>query len=166
MASRKKTLETVNQYSIELYYLLNKRKIKPHRLYEILKNNEKEEIPLLLIPVREKYIEVLKDNYTKKDYLTEILYMTDNKYDHLKSIMNIVNTDEIIDDIIDKVSYEKKLKLYYTDKIIDILVEHFYDLENIKLLSQLKKDILALEKKLNMKIINSIDNHYIKRITI
>lgn len=166
MTSRKTVLETINRYSIELYYLLGKRKVKPQHLYNAIIERDKEVITEFIIPINKRYLTLLKEKYNKEDILDEILYLTDNRFYHLKEINNIVNISDILEEVIDTKIYNKKIQNHYTDLILDILVEYFYDKESIKIISKLKRYVLEEDRKLNMQLINNIDNYYIRRITI
>lgn len=166
MTSRKNILETINKYSLELYLLLKSRKIKINNLYEAILTGNKSLILKNILPVSDKKIEKLKKDYIKLDCLDEILYLTGKKYRHLKDIRYIVNIDFIVEKIITEKIYDEKIKIHYTDLIVDILVEKFYDYKDLKIFSKLKQQIIEMDSNINMKIIKNIDQYYIKKITV
>lgn len=165
MASRKNVLEIINNNSLILYCLLKDKKFKIKNLYEAVLTRDKNLILEKIIPVSNKKIENLKKIYTKENCLDEILYLTD-KYKHLTEIRYIVNIDSIIETVITEKIYLKKLKVHYTDLIVDLLVENFYDYQSLQLFSNLKKKIIEIDSKINREIIENIDKYYIKKITI
>ena len=166
MASRKNVLEIINDNSLVLYCLIKNKKFKINDLYEAVLTRNKELILEKIIPVSDKKIKTLKKVYTKENCLDEILYLTDNKYKHLKDIRYIVNINTIIETVITEKIYLKKLRIHYTDLIIDLLVEKFYDYESLQLFSNLKKKIIEIDSNINKEIIENIDKYYIKKITI
>lgn len=166
MSSRKTVLETINNHSLTLYSLLKSKKIKIKDLYEAVLTRDKELVLQKLLPITSRKIDNLKKKYTKEDCLDEILFLTDNKYHHLKEIRNIVNLENLINSVITDKIYLEKLKIHYTDFILDLLVEDFYDYKSLQLFSQYKIKLIELDSKVNKKIIQNIDQFYIQKITI
>lgn len=167
MSSKKTVLETINNYSLELYYLLKNKKIKTEYLYQAVLTRDKEAIlQKLLLPIADKKIHELLNNYTKENCLDEILLLTDNRYHHLKEIRNIVNLHDFVESILSDRIYREKVNIHYTDLIIDMLVEDFYDYRSLQLFSKMKKKIIEFDHKANKKIIGNIDKFYIQKITI
>jgi len=166
MSSRKTVLEVINEYSLELYYLLINKKIKTKDLYEAVLTKDKELVLKKLLPITDKNKNKLKMKYSKEKWLDDILFLTDNKYRHLKEIRNIVNINSVIELVITDKIHLDKIKVHYTDLIIDLIIEDYYDYENLKLLSKTKQKIIDLDKNINKKIIENIDKFYIQRITI
>lgn len=166
MSSRKTVLETINDHSLILYCLLKSKKIKTKDLYDAVLTRDKELVLKQLLPVTNKKISELKKQYTKENCLDEILFLTDNRYRHLKEIRDIVNIDDVIRNVVPDKIYLDKVKIHYTDLIIDLLVEDFYDYKSLKLFSKLKSKIIQLDSNINQKIIGNIDRFYIQKITI
>lgn len=166
MSSRKTVLETINDHSLTLYCLLKNKKIKTKDLYEAVQTRDKELVLKKLLPITDKKIKELKDKYPKDECLDEILFLTDNKYRHLKEIRNVVNIDNVVEFVITDKIYSDKLKVHYTDLIIDLLVEDFYDYKSLQIFSKLKKKLIELDNEINQKIIGNIDKFYIQKITI
>ena len=166
MSSRKTVLEVINDHSLELYYLLENKKLKTKDLYEAVLTKDKELVLKKLLPITDKNKKKLENKYSKEKWLDEILFLTDNKFRHLKEIRNIVNINDVVKTVITDKIHLDKLKIYYTDLIIDLLIEDFYDYESLKLLSKTKQKIIDLNKNINKKIIENIDKFYIERITI
>lgn len=166
MTSCKTVLETINKYSLELFYLLKHHKIKKKELYEALEKRDKSLVLKLIVPINDKKQETLINNYNIYDCFDEILYITDNRYKHLKDIRNIVDINHIIKETINTKIYNQKLRVHYTDLILDSLIEEFYDYPSIKLFTKYKKILIECDQSLNIKITNNIDRYYIKKITI
>lgn len=166
MASRKTILEIINENSLKLYYLLKMEKIKTSDLYQIIKTKDRELILSKLKLVSKKSFDELKDDYTKEDCLDEILYLTDNRYRHLKEIRDIVDLNNVIDTVVTEEVYIKKVNIHYTDLILDSILDDFYDYPNIQLLSKCKMELIDLDDKINRKLMGNIDRFYIQKITI
>ena len=166
MSSKKTVLETINEYSIELYYLVKSRKIQKKYLYQAVLSKDKEAILSKMLPVSKRRMQSLQSMYTKKDCLDEILFLTDTRYQHLKEIRNIVNLESFVELVISDKIYLEKLRIHYTDFIVDLLVEDFYDYQSLKLFSKMKKKIIQLDHNTNRKIMANIDKFYIQKITI
>ena len=94
------------------------------------------------------------------------MLITDNRYKHLKDIRNIVRLDDLLEYILPRKLHIEKVKIYYTNIIIDKVLEKYYDYESSKLLSNLKLELLELDRKVNKKITDNIDKYYVNRITI
>lgn len=166
MTSRKSILDFINDNSLILYCLLKSRKIKTKILYEALLTKNKDIILKKIVSVSNKKINSLKENYTKENCLDEILYLTDKKYRHLKEIRYIVNIENLVKTTITDPIYIEKLKIHYTDLIIDLLIDDFYDYKSLKKFSKLREKIIKMDSDINRKIIKNIDKFYIKKITI
>lgn len=166
MTSRKTILKLINKYSFRLYYLLKEEKIKTNDLYKIIKTSDKELLLLKQKQVTKKELNKFNQPYTKEDCIDEILYLTDNRYRHLKEIRYLVNIDNLVNDVVTEEVYSEKINIHYTDLIIDMLVEDFYDYNDIKLLSECKIELIKLDSKVNHKLIGNIDRFYIRKITI
>ncbi len=166
MSSRKTVLELINKNSLTLYCLLKSRKIKTKDIYEAVLRKDKEFVLKQLLPITDRKLKSLQKQYTKRDILNEILYLTDNRYHHLKEIKNIVNIDATIELTITDKIYDTKLNIHYTDLIIDLLIEDFYDYKSLQLLSKLRKKVIDMDSKANKKIISNIDKFYIHKITV
>ena len=62
-------------------------------------------------------------------------------------------------------TYIKKCKIYYSNLIIDKILESYYDYDDIKLLSSYKEELIILEQHINTDITEKINDYYIKLIT-
>ena len=165
MTSRKNILKLIIDNSLELYYLLVNKKLETKILYESLltdNNDFLKEIKSITKINKNK----LKENYSKIKCFDEVLYLTDKKYKHLKEIRYIVNIDSIVETVITEKIYDEKIKIYYTDLILDLLIEDFYDYKSLKKLSNIRTKLINLDSEINHKIIANIDKFYIKKITI
>lgn len=167
MTSHKRILEIINRYSLNIFYLITHNKMPIGKLYEAILSNNKE-IILKEVYSRDKKNKFLdlKEKYTKRDCVEEILYLTDNRYHHLKEIKDLVNISDIIDNVVTNSIYEEKVKIHYTDLIIDMLVENYYDYRDLKVFSKCREHLITLDHKQNIKIMSNIDRYYIKKITI
>ena len=166
MASRKTILELVNKYSFKLYYLLVNNKLKTKDLYKIIKTKDKELLLSKQKLVTTRELNQMIQPYSKEDCIDEILFLTDNRFRHLKEIRNLVNIDDVVSSVVTDNIYLEKINIHYTDLIIDMLVEDFYDYQDIQLLSNCKLELIELDSKINHKLIGNIDRFYIKKITI
>lgn len=164
--ARKTVLETINDNSIELYYLISKKKLNIKLLYNAVVNKDKNAISSLKVQTTTKKINNLFNKYTKEDCFDEILFLTDNRYSHLKDIRDIVFLDDFIEDMITDKIYLEKVKIHYTDLIIDKLIENFYDYKSLCLFSKMRQKLILLDHNTNKKILNNIDCFYIKKITV
>lgn len=166
MTSRRNMLKIINSDSLKIYYLLKNNKLKTKQVYEAMFSKNKELISKEEVNVLKKEIDSLKELYTKENCFDEILYLVDKKYSHLKSIRYIVDISSIIDEVVSDKIYLEKLKIHYSDLIIDSLVEDFYDHEDLMMFSKLKQDLIELSSDENHKIIENINRYYIRKITI
>ena len=167
MTSHKRILEIINRYSLNIFYLITHNKMPIGKLYEAILSNNKEIIlkEIYSRDKKNKFLE-LKEKYTKRDCVEEILYLTDNRYRHLKEIKDLVDVSDIIDNVITNSIYEEKVKIHYTDLIIDLLVENYYDYRDLKVFSKCREHLITLDHKQNIKIMGNIDRYYIRKITI
>lgn len=166
MTSRKSMLKIINDNSLILYYLLINKKFKIKNLYEALISKNKDLILDKITAVQDKKLNILKEKYTKEDCLDEILYLVDKKYKHLREIRYIVNIDATIESTITDKIYLEKLKIHYTDLIIDLLIDSFYDYQSLKKFSEMRENLIKLDSDVNHKIMENLDKFYIKKITI
>lgn len=167
MTSHKRILEIINRYSLNIFYLITHNKMPIGKLYEAILSNNKEIIlkEIYSRDKKNKFFE-LKEKYTKRDCVEEILYLTDNRYRHLKEIKDLVDVSDIIDNVVTNSIYEEKVKIHYTDLIIDLLVENYYDYRDLKVFSKCREHLITLDHKQNIKIMGNIDRYYIRKITI
>lgn len=167
MTSHKRILEVINRYSLNIFYLITHNKMPISKLYEAILSNNKEIIlkEIYSRDKKNKFLE-LKEKYTKCDCVEEILYLTDNRYRHLKEIKDLVDVSDIIDNVVTNSIYEEKVKIHYTDLIIDLLVENYYDYRDLKVFSKCREHLITLDHKQNIKIMGNIDRYYIRKITI
>ncbi len=167
MTSHKRILEIINRYSLNIFYLITHNKMPIGKLYEAILSNNKEIIlkEIYSRDKKNKFLE-LKEKYTKRDCVEEILYLTDNRYRHLKEIKDLVDVSDIIDNVVTNSIYEEKVKIHYTDLIIDLLVENYYDYRDLKVFSKCREHLITLDHKQNIKIMGNIDRYYIRKITI
>lgn len=164
--ARKTVLETINDNSLVLYYLLNKKKIKIDTLYQAVLSKNKNIVLEQVTTVSSRQIDNLHKNYTKEDCFDEILFLTDNRYRHLKEIRNIVSLDDFIQNMITDKIYLEKVNIHYTDLIIDKLIEAFYDYKSLCMFSKMRQKLILLDHNTNKKILDNIDHFYIQKITI
>ena len=166
MTSRRNMLKIIKSDSLKIYYLLKNNKLKTKTVYEAMFSKKKELISKKEVNVLKKEIDSLKKLYTKENCFDEILYLTDKKYSHLKNIRYIVDISSIIDEVVSDKIYLEKLKIHYSDLIIDLLVEDFYDYKDLMEFSKLKQELIELDSNENHKIIENINKYYIRKITI
>lgn len=167
MTSHKKILEFINRYSLDIFYLIKHKKMSIDKLYEAILSNNKDVISKKIYSQdNKKKYSYLKDSYTKRDCLEEILYLTDNRYRHLKDIKDIVDISSVVDITVTDLIYKEKVKIHYTDLIIDLLIDNFYDYHDLKMFCECRNHLINLDHKQNIKIIENIDRYYIKKITI
>lgn len=166
MSSRKTTLETINKYSLEIYILIKTKKLKKELVYNTLLDRDTSLLLNSIKNISKSKTNDLKENYNKINCFDEVLYITDNKYHHLKEIRDIVDINNIIETVISDEIYDKKLRAYYTDLVLELLMEDYYDYSSMKLFSNYKKELIELNQKLNNKIMKNIDTFYIQKITI
>ena len=165
MPTNGKIIYAINQNSLEIYDGIVNKTIKIEKIYDLIKNQ---------IDIKELKIKGISNNtmkkviksYDKMDYLDDILYLMKNRYSHLRGIINVVNLDDLLDYILPNDVLIEKVKLDYSNKIIDLLLEKYYDYENAKLLSKLKEELNILDNKLNIKIVKKLNEYYVKRITV
>ena len=142
MSSRKTTLETIYKYSLEIYTLIKTEKLKKDLVYNTLLDRDTNLLLSSIKNISKSKINELKEKYNKIDFLDEVLYTADNKYHHLKEIRNIVDISNMIESVITDDLYDKKIKACYTDQIIELLMEDYYDYNSMKLFSNYKIDLM------------------------
>ncbi len=150
--------------SLDIIDDINNKKLSIDLLYEMIKDNRYAKSKIEEISHRKKFNLVKK--YDKMSILDEILFLTDNRYSHLKDIRDIVNLDDLLEYMLPEKLYFDKVKIYYTNTIIDLILDKYYDYESSKLLSEAKLELLDIERSINLKIVKKIDEYYINRITI
>ena len=101
MTSHKRILEIINRYSLNIFYLITHNKMPISKLYEAILANNKEIVlkEIYSKDKKNKFLE-LKEKYTKRDCVEEILYLTDNRYRHLKEIKDLVDVSSILNDVV------------------------------------------------------------------
>ena len=154
----------LNQYSLEIYDAIINNKISISKLYTSLKNKNKKEITCFK-KLSDKKVKELAKELDKYQILDDILFMTNNRFKHLKENRNLLNLDKFMETVFTDSLFMEKLRLYYSYKIIDKILEKYYDITDIKFLSDAKRKLIDLERELNIKICNGIDEYYIKLIT-
>ncbi len=160
MDTSSKVIEKIYKNSLEIIDSLDKKIINVDDLYNMIKNNR-----FKTLDISDRNKKKLLSVYTKDSILDEILFLTDNRYKHLKDIRNLVNLDNLIEYILPEKLYTNKVKVYYTNIIIDKVLEKYYDYESSKLLSDLKLELLEIERNVNIRITRKIDEYYINKIT-
>lgn len=165
MPSNIKVIYAINKYSVEIYDGIVTNKIKVKDIYELIINKGKVE-DLNIKEISLKKAKKIFDSYNKMSYLDDILYLNSDKYSHLRGIVNLVNLNNLINYTIPDDILIEKIKLDYSNKIIDKLLEEYYDYDSAKLLSKLKEALNVLDQKLNIKIVKKINEYYVKKITV
>ena len=157
-------IELLNQYSLEIYDALINNKISISKLYTALKNKNKKEITSLK-KLSDKKVKELSKELDKYEILDDLLYITNNRFKHLKENRYLINLDNFMKTVFTDSLFIEKLKLYYSNKIIDKILEKYYDINDIKFLSDSKKELIYIERNINTLICEGIDEYYIKLIT-
>ena len=165
MPANVKIIYAINKYSLEIYDGIVKKIYNVDDIYNLIKNKGNiEELGIKEISnIKRKRI--IK-KYNKANYLDDILYIMKNKYSHLRGIIDIVNIENILEYIIPEDILIEKIRLDYSNKIIDKLLEKYYDHDDAKLFSKLKEELDVLDNKLNIKIIKKLNEYYVKMITV
>lgn len=167
MALQDQVLELMIKYSVELYELLNNKKIKTDIFYSILDQENKNK---LLELIDKNKIKVSKKidtkEYTKRDCLEEIIFITDTRYKHLKEIKDIVNINNIVKTTVTNKIHNKKIRINYFNKILDLILDDFYDKDQIQVIVKYKHLLADYDYQVNKEIMKNIDEYYIKKITI
>ena len=151
--------------SLEIYDGLLSKNIKKKDVFELLKTKEdfdRLRLPEVLPRRKEKMLKEL----TKEKYLDELLEIKENRYSHLREVRHLINLNDLMDYILPDDIFMEKIKMYYSELIIDKLSEEFYDYNDIKILSKIKENIINVEKKLDLKILKKIDEYYVMKITV
>ena len=163
METSSKIIDKIYKNSLEIIDSLDKKTLSVDDLYLMVKDNKFKPSKIGKLTTRRK--NNLVNVYTKISILDEILFLTEDRFKHLKEIRYIVNIDNLIEYILPEKIYIDKVKVYYTNMIIDKILEKYYDYESSKLLSDLKLELLEIERCVNNKIAHNIDKYYISRIT-
>ena len=151
--------------SLEIYDGLKTKQLDKNTLFNKIKDKEDlNDLKLHELTTRKK--NKMINTISKTEYLDELLYISEDKYNHLKEIKELVNLDNLINYILPDNIFIEKIKLYYSYLIIDILTETFYDYKDLKILSKIKENIVNVEKKLNQKILKKLDEYYVIKITV
>ena len=156
-------IDKIYKYSLEIIDSLDKKKIVIDDIYKMISSNKSRMINMDKVSDKKK--KSMLDNYSKLFILDEILLLTENKYKHLKDIRYLVNLNGLLEYILPEKLYTDKVKVYYTNIILDKILEKYYDYENSKLISNLKLELLEIERCVNNKITHNIDEYYIIKIT-
>ena len=163
MVTSSRIIDKIYKNSIEIIDSLDKKTLNVDELYVMIKDSKYKPSKIGKITTRRK--KNMVNIYTKESILDEILFLTENRFKHLKEIRYIVNIDDLIEYILPEKVYIDKVKVYYTNIIIDKVLEKYYDYESSKLLSNLKLELLDIERCVNNKIAHNIDKYYISKIT-
>ena len=165
MPSNIKVIYAINKYSVEIYDGVVTNKIKIKDIYDLIINKGNVE-DLNIKEISLNKAKKIFNSYEKMAYLDDILYLNSDKYSHLRGIVDLVNLNNLINYAIPDDILIEKIKLDYSNKIIDKLLEEYYDYDNAKLLSKLKEALNVLDQKLNIKIVKNINEYYVKKITV
>lgn len=160
MTPVRSTAKWVSNHGLECYLLVKKKKISITACCKLIENGDlstiKDKVKKLPI-FSEKYYE---SKYTKLDCIDEVLDYSNNKYQHLRQIRDIVLMEPIVNTILDNKTYKKNLSFYYAKEFFNIL---FATNDNLRLLYS---PYIEKEKLENFhSIMNKIDNYYINIIT-
>ena len=154
-------------HALEIYFLLEHKKMDIQELYQNLVKKDHQKLEKVSSGKgNSSFLKKLKENYTKDDCLDEILYVTDSRYRHLKEIRNLVDVSHIIEEVIPDSIYLEKVKIHYTDVILDRILDTFYDMDSVHCMIDWKQELIELDSSTNRKIMKKIDEYYIKKITI
>lgn len=152
---------------MRIYLLLEENKINIQELYDnLVEKDEKKLEKIASKRISSNTLKKLEENYTKENCLDEILYITDYRYRHLKEIRHLVDISEMIEQVIPSTIYLEKIKVHYTDLILDKILDFFYDIDSVHFMIGWKEELIKIDSDLNRKIIKNMDNYYIKKITI
>ena len=165
MPSNIKVIYAINKYSVEIYDGIVTKKIKIKDIYDLIINKGNiDDLKIKEISLA-KAKRIFK-SYDKMPYLDDILYLNDNKYSHLRGIIDLVNLNDLVNYIVPDDILIEKIKIDFSHKIIDKLLEQYYDYDSAKLFSKLKEELNNLDRKLNVKIVKKLNEYYVKRITV
>ena len=126
MPTNVKLIYAINKCSLEIYDGIVKKTIKIEDIYDLIKNKGNIE-DLKIKELSNIKVKRIIKSYDKMAYLDDILYFMKNKYSHLRGIINIVNINDLLDYIIPNDILLEKVRLDYSYKIIDKLLEKYYD---------------------------------------
>lgn len=162
MTIKKSIIEKIYNNSLIIYTNILNKKLSINDLYTMIKEDT---FNLENLNISKKRLTLFKKELTKYDILDQILLYSDNNFTHLKEIRYLVNLDNFIEYTINENLYLEKLKVYYSYKLLDLLIDKYYDHDNAKMISKIKELLINKERIINIKIINSINRYYIDRIT-
>ena len=165
MPTNGKMIYAINKYSLEIYDGIVKKTITVEDIYDLIKNKGDIE-SLHLKKISNVKIKKIEKQYDKVIYLDDILYIMRDRYSHLRGIRHIVNINDLLDYIIPEDIFIEKIRISYTIKIINKLLDKYYDHDSAKLFSKLLEELNRLDDKLNVKIIKKINEYYVRKITV
>ena len=165
MLSSSNLIYSIIDNSFEIYDGLVKKTIDIDKIYNLLKN-KKELKKKDIIKITDIKKNRMLNNYKKSNYLDQILALDQDRFKYLIDVRYLINLDDLIEYILPNEIYIEKVKLEYSNKIIDLLLDKYYDNDSVRLLGKTKQSIYLLDKRLNNKIIKRIKQYYVKKITV
>ena len=160
MNSIKGMTKFIIKNGIECYNLVQKKKVTWSKFCDTFEKLDQNGIKEWVNNYEQKSYSSYYKYYTKLDLIDEVLELNKDRYEHLRSIRDVVKMETIIDKIIDDKLYKKALSVYYARVPFSKI---------FKTKSHLEIDYLPLiEKERNdffLTVMRSIDNYYINIIT-
>lgn len=155
MAKKNVVLKYVRKNSLLLYNIAISRTAS--------RKNIKLAIHQERLDILQTYVEKAPEKYQrpprfkKIDCIDTILEYTIDKYDHLREIRNVVYFEKMAEEIVANREYNRALQLFYFEKLLLLL--------ELDVKEKCWEYLINQKEKNYQKIIQQIDDYYIKKIT-
>ena len=160
MTSIRSMTKLIIKYGLECYSLVQKRKVSLSKFSDAFQNLDKELIKSWIIDYNQDNYSSYYKYYTKLDCIDEVLSLNLDRYEHLRSIRDVVRMETIVDKILDDKTYKKALSLYYARLLFSKIFKSRPGLE-IKYLPLIERE----NEEFFQLVMRNIDNYYINIIT-
>lgn len=153
MTETDKFYRYLRKNSRKLFTIAEEAKEEKEILSQMIVEKDRNSIEKLVKKKREFQVEA----YNEEDCLDEVLKYTLDKYDHLRTIRDVVHFEDLAKSLIDEKEYRLAEQLHF--------LKLFFDRMKLPKEKELRTLLEKEEKKCYHKITQSIDNYYIQKIT-
>lgn len=160
MTSKRSITKLIMKNGLECYHFVNKKKINLVNFCDKVQELDQKTLQKWIAENKNNSYKSYCQFYTKLDCIDEVLKNNLDKYEHLRSIRDVVKMDTIVDQILDDKIYQKALSIYYGRLLFQKLFESkpILEIGYLPLVEEEKNNFFQL-------VMRKIDNYYIKMIT-
>ena len=160
MTSKRNMTKLIMKNGLECYDFVKKKKVNWSNFCEKIQELDQKIFQEWIDEYRQDSYKSYYRFYTKLDCIDEVLENNLDKYEHLRSIRDVVKMDTIVDKILDDKIYQKAISIYYGRLLFQKIFESrpILEIEYLPLIEEEKNSFFEL-------VMKKIDNYYINMIT-